>query len=71
MVEALHNMGPIEWTDHIHVDGSCMQHEVPELCRVSWSVVVTDGDGTAVAAAYGPVPRGLPQTAVAAEHLAM
>ena len=51
--------------------GSCLQHAVPELCRSGWGVVATDAEGFALAAANGPVPRDFPQTAVAAEHLAM
>ena len=58
------------WTTHIQVDGSCLQHAVPELCRAGWSVVATDAEGFAVAGACGPVPRDLPQTVVTAEHLA-
>ena len=58
-----------EWQGDFN-DGSCKQTGDPELTRAAWAVVEVDQEGQLVACLEGPVWRGAPQTAQAAEYVA-
>ena len=57
----------------VYLDGSCVPHMCPDLSRAAWAAVqpaeeAADGVWRAL---VGTVPASLPQTAQAAEHLAL
>ena len=55
----------------LFTDGSCSKHACRQLWGAGWAIVIWSKDGEKLAAAHGPVWRGLPQTSAAAEHCAM
>ena len=55
---------------HIYVDGSCYPSPVRGMARAGSAIVEVKDDGTPIRYAVLPVPRHLPQTAQAAEHIA-
>ena len=54
----------------VFTDGSCTRPFHPALARASWSTAYVDADGEEVGVSYGPVWRGLPQTAACGEAVA-
>ncbi len=62
--------GMLDFQGHFFVDGSCTTHEIPELRRAGWAVVVTNPVGELIATIRSPLWKDLPQTPQAAEFVA-
>ncbi len=62
--------GTLDFQGHFFVDGSCTTHEIPELRRAGWAVVVTTPEGELVATIRSPLWHDLPQSPQAAEFVA-
>ena len=50
-------------------DGSAKAHQIKELARAAWGIVLLDAEASKVATVSGPVWWPLPQTSAAAEWL--
>ena len=61
----------VEASGHlVFPDGSCTRPFHTRLARASWAVAFIDNEGQQLAAGYGPVWKGLPQSAPCAETVA-
>ncbi len=70
-VGQIHRKGAIQLAGRLYVDGSCTQNIFKELRRAGASIVLRQPERRVEARMLLPVWRPLPQTAQAAEYLAM
>ena len=61
----------IKMEGDLYGNGSCENHLIPDLARAGWCVVCWGVNGDALAKITGPAWAPLPQTAQAAEHVAI